>query len=147
VSGAARLLVLTATFDAKLKTDAHEQPQTGLNESEIRSRVCQYEIKSIQNLVHTSLVYIVRDLLIFEIKIENKPKPMYRYSKEPYLSFDKFEMLKSMQVHTVKTWECNTWRIYLSPIYSSANVTCVILGFSLFLLGSLQFYSIFFVSE
>jgi hypothetical protein len=37
------------TFDASSETDAHEQPQTGLTESEIRSGVCQSGIKIIRN--------------------------------------------------------------------------------------------------
>jgi hypothetical protein len=43
-----------ATFDATSETNAHELPQTGLTESEIRSRVCQSEIKIIQNWTHQS---------------------------------------------------------------------------------------------
>jgi hypothetical protein len=38
-----------ATFDATSESDAHEQPQTELTESEIRSRVCQSDIKIIRN--------------------------------------------------------------------------------------------------
>jgi hypothetical protein len=43
-----------ANFDATSETDAHEQPQTGLTESEIRSRVCQSEFKIIRNWAHQS---------------------------------------------------------------------------------------------
>jgi hypothetical protein len=45
-----------ATSDATLETSAHEQPQTALTESGIRSRVCQSEIKIIRNWAHQSYI-------------------------------------------------------------------------------------------
>jgi hypothetical protein len=49
-----------ATFDATSKTDADEQPQTGSTKSEIRSRVCQSEIKIIRNWAHQSYFLTTR---------------------------------------------------------------------------------------
>jgi hypothetical protein len=46
--------------------------------------------------------------------IKIKPKPIYILNNPTGL-LTNFEVLKSMQVHSLKTWDCNTWRTYLRP--------------------------------
>jgi hypothetical protein len=57
----------------------------------------------------------VRDLLTIEIEIEIKVKRVYILNNPTGVS-TKFDSAEAcMQVHSLKTWDCDTWRTYLRP--------------------------------